>query len=431
VTEQQGVTPATGPAPAGESFTATVRIERLVAGGEALAHDDDGRVVLVSGALPGELVDVHITRRSERLVRATATAVLEASSNRVVPSCRHVAEGCGGCDLQHAAADAQPSMKVGMVADALRHLGGMPEATVEAGPVLAPWGFRTTVRGVVDGQGRIGLRRAQSHEPVRVERCPVAHPLVDEVLAEGRFPGASEVVVRAGAGSGDRLVVVTPAPRRRAGRVMSAVRVPDGTQVVSQRDSSSTAAVREQVGGRWWRISAGSFFQSRPDGAQALVDTVTDAVDGLVDAGAERSGALVDAYGGVGLFAGALRSAGWSGPMATIERSPASVADARHNLADDGIDVMCSSVETWHTDGWQDPVEVVVADPSRRGLGRDGVTALADTGSGGLVLVSCDAAALGRDAALLADEGFALERSVVVDLFPHTHHVEVVSTFVR
>ena len=76
-------------------------------------------------------------------------------------------------------------------------------------------------------------------------------------------------------------------------------------------------------------------------------------------------------------------------------------------------------------------VDVVIADPARSGLGKPGVAALTRTGAPVLVLVSCDPASLGRDAKLLAAAGYRHERSEVVDTFPHTTHVEVVSRFVR
>ena len=72
-----------------------------------------------------------------------------------------------------------------------------------------------------------------------------------------------------------------------------------------------------------------------------------------------------------------------------------------------------------------------MADPPRTGLGARGVTKVDATTRGRLVLVSCDPGALGRDAGLLADAGFELDRSQLVDLFPHTSHVEVVSRFER
>ena len=77
------------------------------------------------------------------------------------------------------------------------------------------------------------------------------------------------------------------------------------------------------------------------------------------------------------------------------------------------------------------PADFVVADPSRKGLGRKGVNVVTESGARRLVLVSCDAASLGRDAALLHEDGFFLTSVTVVDMFPHTFHVEVVSIFDR
>lgn len=129
---------------------------------------------------------------------------------------------------------------------------------------------------------------------------------------------------------------------------------------------------------------------------------------------------MADLYGGVGLFAAVL---GAERPI-VVERSAASVADARVNLADRDATIVRSAVERWRPS----PVNVVVADPARSGLGRDGVRAVAATGAGRVVLISCDAAAMVRDLEMLTASGYRATRIEVLDLFPHTHHVEVVST---
>ena len=84
----------------------------------------------------------------------------------------------------------------------------------------------------------------------------------------------------------------------------------------------------------------------------------------------------------------------------------------------------------WRVEADSD-VDVVIADPARSGLGKPGVNALVRTDAPVLVLVSCDPASLGRDARLLGEAGYRHERSSVVDTFPHTTHVEVVTRFVR
>ncbi|MEZ5144320.1 MAG: hypothetical protein R2726_17630 [Acidimicrobiales bacterium] len=371
-------------------------------------------------------------------MQGRVTEVLEAVPTRVAPPCPFVADGCGGCDLQHLAPAAQPELKVEVVRDALRRLGRVPEPPVRAGRPLPPTGYRTTVRlAVVDG--RAGFRRRASHDVLAVDTCLVLHPDLDELVAAGRFDGADEVTLRLGVATGERLVLADPAASRVAGLPADVVVVgvdelagPDPTAAGRRREP----AVHEVVAGRRLRVSARSFFQARPDGAVALVEAVTAAGGDELRA----ASVVVDAYAGVGLFTAVLGGPDQPGDdrddgdrpasgarWVAVERSPSAVRDARVNLADVDAEVVEASVEDWSAVA----ADVVVADPARTGLGRPAAEVLASTGAGVVVLVSCDAAALGRDAALLAEHGFGLESAEVVDLFPHTHHVEVVSRFTR
>jgi 23S rRNA (uracil1939-C5)-methyltransferase len=400
--------------------TEILRAERLVAGGAALSRRADGRIVLVDDALPGELVEVTIGRR-QGADRGTVVRVLEPGPDRVVPRCPHVAQGCGGCDLAALDHPAQTVAKREVVVDALRRLGRWDQPEVRLGPVLDPWGFRTTMRFAVT-YGRAGLRRSASNEVVELADCLVAHPRLDEMVVEGRFGdgrvGAHEVTLRVGAATGERLALVSPT---REGVVL-----PDDVRVVGADELAAgrRAWIHDDVARRRWRISAESFFQTRADGAATLVDVVHAMVDDLLDG---RDGLLVDAYSGVGLFAGALLDgrAGWRATTAENDRS--SVADARVNLADLDARVVRTRVEKLRTPR----ADLVVADPSRAGLGKVAAGVLTSTGAERIVLVSCDPAAAGRDLALLVGLGYRPVEAVVVDLFPHTHHVEVVTRFDR
>lgn len=395
-----------------------LEVERPVAGGEVLARDADGAVVLVRGALAGERVRARVVEVRRGVHRAVVEEVLVAAADRVPPPCPYVARGCGGCDLQHLAPAAQPASKREVVLDALRRLGGVDDVDVALGDPLAPTGYRTTVRAaVVDG--RAGHRAARSHDVVVPTACLTAHPLVEELLVEGRFGSASEVALRAGARTGERLVLATP--------TAEGVEVPGDVVVVGEDELAigRRAWFHEEVAGRRWRISARSFFQARPDGAEALVDAVADLASDVLRPGVQ----MADLYAGVGLFTGALlhdAGPGRGGSSVVVERSSSSVADARVNL--DGLDVRAvrADVDRWRPS----PVELVVADPARAGLGRRAVDNVARTGAAVVVLVSCDPASLGRDARLLGAAGYRLERCRLVDLFPHTHHLEVVSRFV-
>ncbi len=401
--------------------TETVTAERLVAGGAALSRRDDGRIVLVDGALPGEVVEVRVERR-HGAERGRLLRIVEASVDRIEPVCPHVLEGCGGCDLAALSEDGQRSAKLDLVTDSLRRLGRLTEPIVRPGPVLSPWSFRTTLRMAVV-EGRAGLRQADSHEVVELDHCAVAHPLLDQLIVEGRFGNATEVMLRVGASTGERMAVVTPGT--------TGVSLPKDVLVVGADELASgrRAWIHEEVAGRRWRISAESFFQTRADGAEALVSVVrslcADVFAEPVDTDHPRT--LLDAYCGVGLFAGSLLEGTNRWRAVAAERSRSSVADARQNLADLDVRVVGTSIERLRAPR----ADLVVADPSRSGLGRSAVKVLTSTRASRLVLVSCDPASAGRDARLLADAGYEAIESVVVDLFPHTHHTEVVTAFQR
>lgn len=392
--------------------TATeLRASAMAAGGDAIARDAGGRVVFVSGALPGELVRVELSDERRDFARARTLEVVEASPDRVVPPCPHLSAGCGGCGWQHVAPSAQPALKAGIVADALRRLAGLGIA-VDAAPPLPGGAQRTTVRVAVGPGGRLGYRPARSHDVVEVGSCQVAHPLIEELLAVAEPGDARELTLRCGARTGERMVVASP---RAEG-----VAVPDDVVVVGNDELARgrRAWITEEAAGRRWRISARSFFQSGPEAAEALVHAVAAAV-GEPPGEGER---LVDLYGGVGLFAATV---GAGRRTTLVERSASSVADARTNLAGSGARVLRLDVDRWRPSR----AEVVVADPPRSGLGKAAVAAVVATGAPRVVLVSCDAASLGRDASLLGAAGYTLESCSIVDSFPHTPHVEVVSAF--
>jgi 23S rRNA (uracil1939-C5)-methyltransferase len=390
-----------------------LRVTGIAAGGDAIARESGGRVVFVTGALPGERVTAEVTEERKDFARAVAVEVLEPASGRRSLPCPHGADGCGGCGWLHVDPPTQHELKARIVEDALRRVGHVEGVTVGHAAPLPDAGFRTTVRAVVR-DGRAGFRRAASHDPVLVESCLVAHPLVEELLVEGRFGAAREVTVRAGARTGERLVIAAP--------TASGVSVPPDVRVVGEDDlrRGRRAWFHEEAAGRRWRISAASFFQTRPDGADALVAEAAQAAAGVLGGGRT----LVDLCAGVGLFAGAL---GEEMEVVAVERQVSSVADARVNLADRPARVVRSAMERWRPS----PADLVIADPARSGLGRAGVDRVAATGAARVVLVSCDAAALGRDAGLLTAAGYRLVDVTLVDLFPNTPHVEVVSRFDR
>jgi 23S rRNA (uracil1939-C5)-methyltransferase len=282
-------------------------------------------------------------------------------------------------------------LKRDIVVDALRRLARLPDPPVaEEVPGVADRGYRTTVRVAVK-DGKAAYRMRHSHQLVTVEDgCLVAHPSVEEILRHATISATDQ-----GADGESQDVVI---------------RAADGATVA----------------GRWWRISPGSFFQSGPEAAELLVAAVRSAAGDALREG----GTLVDAYAGVGLLGGSLAAARDDVRVVALESSATASRDVRRNLADLDAEVVRGDVARW--DGASvAPAALVVADPARAGLGKRAVAALAAAEAPVFVLVGCDPAALARDIGLLAGAGYRLEGVQVLDLFPHTVHVEAVARLVK
>jgi 23S rRNA (uracil1939-C5)-methyltransferase len=420
--------------------------DRFANGGDAIGRDSSGRVVFVDGAMPGERVEVTLMQEKKDFARGIASVVLTPSPNRVTPACAHVAQGCGGCSWQHIAPSAQLEAKRELVVDALRRIGKLHEIDgqpiddlVRIGVTLPIGQHRTSVRlAVVDG--RAGYRIANSHDVVVVDSCLVADPVIEHIVTMGRFHDATEVSVRRSLASGEVLVLVDPS----AGGVdfsglsldvvspeqVIVVGVDEVDDVDVDDEAFDSLSITETIAAGnepvTFRISPQSFFQTRTDGAHTLVAEVEASLDSFSD-----QHVLFDLYGGVGLFAA---TAGRRFKrVVTVEREGSSSADAFVNLrAQMNSTVVRADVDRFDPSAhlFEGDRTLVVADPSRAGLGTAGVATVLACEPEGIVLISCDLASLGRDAKLLSDAGYQLKSSTVIDLFPHTPHVEVVTVFV-
>src|SRR5262245_26454011 len=185
----------------------------------------------------------EIVSERDGYTHAITTAVLEPSPHRVTAPCPEIGRGCGGCPWQSVDLAEQRRLKTVMVAYALAR-NGIEEPALAPTVELPAWGHRTTVRAAVH-DGRAAYHRARSDQTIAVGSCAIAHPLVEELLVAGRYPGADSVLLRGGARTRERMAATTPAT--------ATMDVPTGTR---DRD------VHELAAGRRWRISAHSFFQT-------------------------------------------------------------------------------------------------------------------------------------------------------------------------
>jgi tRNA/tmRNA/rRNA uracil-C5-methylase (TrmA/RlmC/RlmD family) len=390
-------------------------VARITAAGPDIPPQDQGKVVFVRHALPGERVRARVTSSTARFARADAIEILEPSPGRTEPPCRYARpDGCGGCDLQHATPATQRTLKAQVVAQQLRRIAGI-EREVEVEELPSPptgpapgLGWRTRVGFAVAPGGVAGLRKHRSREVVAIDDCLIAHPLVREAgVPRQRWPGAQSVEVAVSPGAGERSVTVT------------------GRGRVTQPGRRS---LTQHAAGRTWRVSSGVFWQVHPAAADTLAAAVLAALD-------PRPGDIaLDLYCGAGLFAGVLAAAvGPSGLITGIESDVAAVRDARKNLA------ACPQARIHRGDATGvleqrglGGATLAVLDPPRTGATPRLIELLAAPGPlRRIAYVSCDPATLARDIAAFAGLGWQLTALRAFDAFPMTHHVECLATLTR
>ena len=389
----------------------------VAAGGSCVARTDEGQVVFVRHALPGERVRAAVTASSTSFLRADAVEVLEASADRVAPPCPYAGAGrCGGCDWQHVTLARQRLLKAELVAEQLSRLAGVDHPVqVEAVPGDSDGlGWRTRVQFAIQADGAAGLHRHRSGELELVDRCLIAAPAVTEVGAERlRWPGARTVeVVTAGA---QRVVAVT-------GRRVVLPEVAAGV-VVEGRPLRVPHGVRHEVLGRGFEVAAGGFWQVHPGAAQVLAQAV---LDGLDPKPGER---VVDLYAGAGLFAALLgERVGPVGAVLAVEGDRGASADAARNTSDQPhVRVRTLAVDAELVRSRIGRPDLVVLDPPRAGAGLAVSAALVALRPRAIAYVACDPASFARDLRVFLDAGWTMPSLRAFDLFPMTEHVELVA----
>ena len=422
----------------------TVAIKSLSEDG--CGYSEDERYA-VYGSLVGELVSaVPLARKRQRLYLST-TEVFEASPDRVEPKCT-VASVCGGCSLQHMRRDAQLALKSDYLREQLAPL--RPEQWLP--PIVGPdFGYRTKARlGVkyVEKKNRllVGFREKQNPFIVDAEQCII---LTDRC---GQLINDLEKLV-------ERLSI-----KRAIPQVELAAGDSDVALVFRHLESFNDADLEvlrlfsEETGFRIWVQSAGpdSVRQIYPDsGSNTLTYRLSEfdltfsfgpldftqvnlevnrqmvnlAYSLLEPSSSDR---ILDAFCGIGNFSLALAtSAEW---VSGLELSIESVARAESNAKENSIDNVSFSVADLYKEPMLLPVDIefnkVLLDPPRSGA-EAVVKELARWDVEKVVYVSCNPKTLARDAKILIQQGFVLQSAGIINMFPHTTHIESIAAFAR
>ena len=423
---------------------------------ESLSHDGrgvarvDGKVIFIDGALPGERVLFQYTARRRSNDEGRVVEVLEVSRDRVIPRCPWF-DRCGGCSLQHLAPDAQIVAKQRMLVEQLRRIGGVEAAEIMP-PLIGPrWGYRHKARlGVRYVQAKervlVGFREKRSGFIVDMDRCDVLHPGVGMRIGE----------------------IATLIHSLQAYRRIPQIEVAVGDEVAAlvfrhldplvERDCARLRAFGEQTGLHIYLQPEGpdSIFLLWPETSELVYRLpefqlefcflptdftqvnselnrlmVCRAVELLEPRTDER---VLDLFCGIGNFS--LPLARRAGEVVGVEGEAGLVQRAQENAARNGIENVSFRVADlarediameWREEGF----DKILLDPPRSGA-LEILPRLRAFGAVRIVYVSCNPATLARDAGeLVHRHGYRLLSAGVMDMFPHTAHVESIALFER
>jgi 23S rRNA (uracil1939-C5)-methyltransferase len=415
-----------------------VKIEKLVYGGEGLAHSE-GQTVFVPFVLPGEVVAVRPVERKKKFVRGQLQHIITPSAERAVPECPHFA-ACGGCHYQHMPYPQQVEVKKQILRETLWRLGRVKwegEITAHTGP---PFGYRNRAQWKLrwhDGCGAIGYFRSGSSALLPVERCPIVSPGLERaldalrtLLAQARLPDTWREVEVFADERDERLLVnascseFTSSPAALAQTLREALA---GAESILLHESSrdrfelfGPGHITYRAAGADFRVGHLSFFQVNRHLVDVMAATAASAATGA---------SVLDLYAGVGLFSVLLARS--CQRLVAVESNEAAVRDLQANLAPAGarVQAVCADAQRYLAGVTQAP-DLVILDPPRAGVEPAALRELLRIAPQRMVYMSCDPATLARDLGVLtvgathATGAYEIAELHLFDVFPQTYHIE-------
>lgn len=383
----------------------TLNIEKVAHGGLCVARHD-GVVIFVRHALPGEIVEAKLISLApgKRSWFAQTISVKKASEKRITPKCEFFkADGCGGCDWQHADSQYQRELKLEVLVEQLERFGQVANArqissinAVE--PSQSNW--RTRIRVVANDEGKWGFRKTRSHEVQVVDKCLIADNSINDVLKTLPVgnPDDEILIVKS-----KEETIVYPVEKR-------APSAPNSTQEVDGHD---------------FAVAGDGFWQVHPGAASVLSRQIKESVKGL------KVESFADLYAGVGVLAHSLLQEFPLANAIVVEADRSAAQNAKENLKSfKNIQVSSERVDKW-VRGVKNKFDVVILDPPRSGAGQSVMQQICRQTLQKIIYIACDPAALARDVLIAKKNGWKLETVVAFDLFPQTHHIESVAVLVH
>lgn len=429
--------------------------------GEGIAKIDNKYPIFIEGALKGEKVKVRIVKVNKNFAYGKLMEVLEASEERVNPPCA-IYKRCGGCKLQHASYKAQLDFKWDRVKDCVSKIGKLDPSIVKYPLGMEePWRYRNKVQlpiGLINGEVKIGFFAPRSHDIIDMESCLIQDEIGDKVVkltrewiekfnirpynVDGEYDEKGivrHIMIRRGFTTNEVMVVLVTngekLPHKEEFVDLMVKNIPGIKSIIQNINSKKTNVIlglesktlwgedtiSDYIGDFRFNISPLSFFQVNPIQTEVLYGKA------LEYANLTGNEEVFDAYCGTGTITLFLSQK--AKKVYGVEIIPQAIDNAWINAKEnkvENVEFFVGESEVVIPDLINKGVkaDVVVVDPPRKGCDKKLLDAITNIDAKKIVYVSCDPSTLGRDLAILEENGYKTLEVQPVDMFPNTAHIE-------
>jgi len=429
----------------------TVKVESLDLEGRGVARFE-GKVIFIEGALTGEVVSYRSYRKKPSFELAQVTQIHKSSSLRVHPKCAHFGI-CGGCSMQHLDARAQVAVKQRILEDTLSHIGKVKAETILRPIYGQTWGYRErarlSVRHVIKkDRTLVGFREKRSSFVADMQHCEILSPkiarllpllaeLIDGLSIRERLP---QIEVAVGEHVEALVLRVMDAPTSDDNAALRAFADLHGIQFWMQTKGPETIVPFHPLDAKDLTYSLPEFGITMPFAPSeftqvnsALNRVMISRTMSLLDP--KPGEHIADLFCGLGNFTlpiarSGAQVTGIEGSAALVERAK---QNAAHNCLTDNTEFIAMNLFEMSDKLFMElgRFDKLLIDPPR-----DGALELVKSLGGDhtpkrIVYISCNPATLARDAAELVQRGYVLSSTGVMNMFPHTSHVEAIALFVK
>ncbi len=426
-------------------------IEKIINGGFGLSHDADGRVTLIEGSIPGEIITAKIWFENKNLQKGLPQQITNVSVDRVQPDCKYYKQ-CGGCNFQHMTYSRQLQAKKDIIHDLLARSGhrDLQEAasSILAAPLPSPeaYHYRQRIRLQVDDSHTLGFYKRRSNTCVTIEHCLLANENINTCLesllhhaAFGRLIQRTESLELLFNPDSDRINLLfhlsqKPRPADKQHAVTLTNDMHDIESICFTGNDfaptercklSFTLPALPPHTNRPLTLSweTGGFCQVNLQQNQILIQTVLDFC------AVSETDSVLDLFCGMGNFSipvaekaeSLLGIEGQGSAIRSAKQNSKLAGHSNSNFRKQPVHDACKELTQ---KGRQ--FDILIIDPPRQGA--PGLSQqLSELTAKRLIYISCDPATLCRDMAELLNHNFHLQKLQPIDMFPQTHHIECVA----